>query len=419
MNFLSTGEKIKRARVYKGLTLKELCKQDISISRMSCIENGKVVPEEWVLELVAERLGLDLQYLLCDDKSELKKSIEKYSQKNYVYTNEDFNTLIENYEYCSIKEYTDFAFKFMHILFKGYTNQRRFDKITPLVDLYTDLYENKECYNNLYYSDLAFYFMIRGSFQDATTYFTIYLNNELENNEKEYYNKNIMTIISLAICYFSAEELKKCEDILQDLLNISNDIEDVGKISLAKGIIAAINILKNESFEREIKVFDEYSNKYEEYAALINICIAKSYFKIKDNNGIKRLIQAKNNIYQDNSWKYTEVLLTISKIFLDNCEIDLALANCEEALQRAIEMDNIVFIEKAYFIRGKIHKIKNSVIQWEMDMNLATDLLMKFGTCSEKYERYLEMANMYHIIGDTRDSLKYISLALVISKDFD
>ena len=42
MNFLSTGEKIKRARIYRGITLKELCQKDISISRMSCIENGKV-----------------------------------------------------------------------------------------------------------------------------------------------------------------------------------------------------------------------------------------------------------------------------------------------------------------------------------------------------------------------------------------
>ena len=42
MEILSTGEKIKRARVYKGITLKELCRDRISISKMSCIENGKI-----------------------------------------------------------------------------------------------------------------------------------------------------------------------------------------------------------------------------------------------------------------------------------------------------------------------------------------------------------------------------------------
>ena len=42
MEILSTGEKIKRARVYQGITLKELCSDEISISKMSCIENGKI-----------------------------------------------------------------------------------------------------------------------------------------------------------------------------------------------------------------------------------------------------------------------------------------------------------------------------------------------------------------------------------------
>ncbi|MDV5106375.1 hypothetical protein R2R32_08970 [Clostridium perfringens] len=41
MDFLSTGEKIKRARIYKGLTLKQLCEDDISISRMSLYREWK------------------------------------------------------------------------------------------------------------------------------------------------------------------------------------------------------------------------------------------------------------------------------------------------------------------------------------------------------------------------------------------
>ena len=84
MDFLSTGEKIKRARIYKGLTLKQLCEDDISISRMSCIENGKVKADKWVLELVAKRLDLDLEYLLCDDITQLNNSIDKYIQKKVL-----------------------------------------------------------------------------------------------------------------------------------------------------------------------------------------------------------------------------------------------------------------------------------------------------------------------------------------------
>ena len=56
MEILSTGEKIKRARVYKGITLKELCGDKISISKMSCIENGKVKADDEILKYIAKKI---------------------------------------------------------------------------------------------------------------------------------------------------------------------------------------------------------------------------------------------------------------------------------------------------------------------------------------------------------------------------
>ena len=66
MEILSTGEKIKRARVYQGITLKELCSDEISISKMSCIENGKIT------KTVENN----------DIADEIKTLIEKYKEKN-------------------------------------------------------------------------------------------------------------------------------------------------------------------------------------------------------------------------------------------------------------------------------------------------------------------------------------------------
>ena len=53
MEILSTGEKIKRSRIYKGITLKELCENKISISKMSCIENGKIKADEESLKYIS------------------------------------------------------------------------------------------------------------------------------------------------------------------------------------------------------------------------------------------------------------------------------------------------------------------------------------------------------------------------------
>ena len=71
MEILSIGEKIKRARIYKGYTLKDICCDKISISKMSCIENGKIDPEGWVIDLVAKKLEADANYLKKDIKQQL------------------------------------------------------------------------------------------------------------------------------------------------------------------------------------------------------------------------------------------------------------------------------------------------------------------------------------------------------------
>ena len=75
MEILSTGEKIKRARVYKGITLKELCRDRISISKMSCIENGKIKADEESLKYIAEKLQIDYNYLTKDVYEQIKSNI--------------------------------------------------------------------------------------------------------------------------------------------------------------------------------------------------------------------------------------------------------------------------------------------------------------------------------------------------------
>ena len=123
MNFLSTGEKIKRARIYKGVTLKELCKSDISISKMSCIENDKVKADEWILEMVAERLELNIEYLLHNDIMELEASTQRLREKNL--TEKDFEDIKERLDYCLAKDYNELSFKFIHILLKHILEEKK------------------------------------------------------------------------------------------------------------------------------------------------------------------------------------------------------------------------------------------------------------------------------------------------------
>jgi len=79
MEILSAGEKIKRTRIYKGLTLKDICEDKISVSKMSCIENNKVDPEDWILEIIVDKLGLDMEYLKHGVREQIEANIEKFN----------------------------------------------------------------------------------------------------------------------------------------------------------------------------------------------------------------------------------------------------------------------------------------------------------------------------------------------------
>lgn len=88
MEILSTGEKIRRARIQKGMTLKTLCGDEISVSKMSTIENDKIQAEEWILDLLSERLGIKKDDLKKDIVQEINDELKSLSEKLFSKTYE-------------------------------------------------------------------------------------------------------------------------------------------------------------------------------------------------------------------------------------------------------------------------------------------------------------------------------------------
>lgn len=63
---MTLGQKIKHARIEKGLTQKELVGDQITRNMLSKIENGSATPSVKTLEYLAGRLGLTVSYLMSD-----------------------------------------------------------------------------------------------------------------------------------------------------------------------------------------------------------------------------------------------------------------------------------------------------------------------------------------------------------------
>ncbi|MGG5462011.1 helix-turn-helix domain-containing protein [Clostridium sp. B9] len=414
MDFLSTGEKIKRARIYKGLTLKQLCKDDISISRMSCIENGKVKADRWVLELVAERLELDLEYLLCDDITQLNNSIEKYSEK-VILEESEADEIKEYLEYSMSKEYDDISAKLMHILFRNYTNLREFRKAKELLNDYSNIYENNKKGKKKYYEDLALYFMVRKNFSDAITYYNMLLDAIIKEGVDKQNNYYIESANCLAICYYRIGQLDKCKELLKSIFKTTNISPNNNVLGESYGLLSILDLLSgNDNAFKEN--FDKYNklSMYKSYnwKRLNSLIIDALLNRDKGNEALELTSKSIDEINKDDKIAYIEMLLFIIDVYNNNGQIDRVREYCELALELAINKNNMFFIERSYYFKAELSKHEKNDMQWEMYMNLATDLLLKFGSYEEKKSRYLEMADLYHYLDDTNEALKYLSFAV-------
>lgn len=417
MNFLSTGEKIKRARIYKGVTLKELCKTDISISKMSCIENDKVKADKWILEMVAERLDLDIEYLLHNDIMELESSIKAYKEKKLV--EKDFEDIKERLDYCLAKDYNELSFKFIHILFKAYTERKKIEEIKEIINIYNDIQNEVSEGKQLYFEDLAFYFLSRRNFNDASTYFSMSIGEivsyGIENNIEKYAKNNIW----LAFSHYNVGEYSKARGILVNLLELNLGISS-GYLAIINGILASILMKNGEEYKKELEIYSGFDGKSNMDYSIISLLIADNYFEIeKSADAIELLKSTKKQIETVESFSYVQILLGIIERLIKHNNIEIAREYCEEALEISIMLDSHFFIERSYLYKAKIHRLQKSLIQWEMNMNLATDMLIRFASIEEKKERYMEMAEMYHVIGETRETIKYLTLAMSLEKSED
>ena len=171
MEILSTGEKIKRARVYKGITLKELCRDRISISKMSCIENGKIKADEESLKYIAEKLQIDYNYLTQDVYEQIKSNIENIKTNNYSLEKLD-KMIGYNLEYSCKHNYNDLALELIHILFEVYIQNNKLEKIQLIISKYYELYQGSKDNEEIiiYYNDMARFFMKTGEYHEAISY---------------------------------------------------------------------------------------------------------------------------------------------------------------------------------------------------------------------------------------------------------
>ena len=418
MEILSTGEKIKRARIYKRITLKELCGEEISISKMSCIENGKIKADDECLKYISDKLQIDYSYLVQDVYEQIKDNIK--SVKKSKHSLEKIESIIKyNLDYSFRYNFNDLALELIHILFKLYIKDNKIEKLQLLISKYFDLYQHAT--NNeqiiIYYNDMAEFFVKTKEYHEAISYYSRIIQ-IYEKDQIKFDDKYIYACFYEGICYKNInliEESYKCLKKIIDKEALFKNDNDKGDYYHE---FAIVNILLYiGEADKYLNIALNYKKQDRKVLAKFKAENGDIYFKVhKDDKALIELEDAAKIYPREDVRGCGEFLIKCIDILYKNNKYDEAFSYTSEALNLAIDIDDERLIEKAYYFKGMIHQKLNDYIQAEMYMNLATDFLLRFANNEEKYKRYNEMAELYYNLNELKESIKYFTLAIQIEK---
>lgn len=416
MEVLSIGEKIKRARIYKGYTLKDICDDKISISKMSCIENNKVEPDEWILKHISKKLNLGLDYLEQNIEQQIQSNVQQIIKQKYSTDYE--KKLLYNLEFSREYKYYNLAFEIMHLLFEYYLYFSKFENLQVLTSNYYDLCRKSNSKENeiIYYLDMAKYLYQNKEFAEATNYFRNIRKNLF--GKDKYKEELEQAIFYEMVCYMKLKDYQRAYEISIKLIEMIDSITNNFYKQEVYKALAVLSLRLNNG------KFNYYKGKNEEiyktnliYKADAYYNFAKVMFELQDTkNAVNYILEALGCYPKEDLDSFVKFRLTCIGCLVENNMLDIAQNQCDEVLNYAIDLDNIVFIEKTYYYKSIILQKQGNLSSAEMYMNLSLDSLTKFGSKQEIYKRYMEMGNMYHKIGNVTESLKYFTLALSLKK---
>ena len=420
MEILSTGEKIKRARVYQGITLKELCEDKISISKMSCIENSKIKADKNILKYIANRLSVDYSYLVQDVREEIIFNIEAINN-NSIAEDEIEDVINHNIHYALEYKYYDLAFELMHKLFQYYVEHNKVENIQLITSQYYDLYQKNSTEEGTiyYYKDMATFFLSIGEFNEAINYYNRIIDIIIEGGIK---NKSQYAYIAYdqSKSYEKVNMLDNAFNILSESIKYIDSIEnDIDKGEIYHYFASLSIVLGKEN----VNIYKDLAYKYQKDnpTALANSKWknGECYFLVGDRKkAIEEILDGIIIFPTSNKESYVKFLNKCINTLYINREYDRAYELIETAVDMAINTERNELMEEAYYLKGMILQKKGMFLQAEMYMNFSLDFILKCGTKEKLYNRYLNMAELYYNLNEPKDSLKYFTLSMKLAEKF-
>ena len=405
MNILSLGEKIKKLRKEKNMTLKELAGDRITAAQISHIERDKSHTSYELSEYLAERLDVSIDYLLETKEMQSKKITDNLILQSEIYIKRDAldeaeKEIEEIIEICEKYDLSENYGKCNYLLGNIYLKRKDsrkanfyFEKALFHFIKNDDKKRIFQCYMNIaniYFED-KFY-------QVALTnyYFAKEILDEINVDDPDTY-KELYSKISK--CYIRMNDTEKALEFIEKIGNIDNEYSPAQEVEMlvlkAKKLLAEANYVESkEYFAKALKIIEKEENK--DKLAQVYLTVGSIYGEMGDNEKFLEYSEKVYDIKKNDSDEYMmDSLFNIIKSYIDSNEFELAKKYSKLALAAAIKSKNKYNEFRALKYYCDIYKYKG-----ETDISIeylikCIEIVSKLGDDKTLANLYIELGQLY------------------------
>ena len=313
MNILSLGEKIKKLRKEKNMTLKELAGDRITAAQISHIERDKSHTSYELLEYLSERLDVSIDYLLETKEMQSKKITDNLILESEIYikkgelddAEKEIHQIIEICEEYDLSEnYGKCNYLLGNIYLKRKDSRKAnfyFEKALFYFIKNDDKKRIFECYMNsadIYFED--------GFYQVALTNYSFAKDilNQITTDEPDTY-KDLYSKISK--CYMRMDDSEKALEYIELIGSIDNNYSPTQEVEMlvlkAKKLLSEGKYLDSKDyFTKALKIIEKEENK--DKLAQVYLTVGKIYGEMGDN---EKLLQYSEKVYDLKKYHFYKI----------------------------------------------------------------------------------------------------------------
>lgn len=402
MNILSLGEKIKKLRKEKNMTLKELAGDRITAAQISHIERDKSHTSYELLEYLSERLDVSIDYLLETKKMQSKKITDNLILESEIYIKKDeldeaekeiqeiikiceeYN-LSENYGKCNYllgniylkrKDRRKANFYFEKALFyfiKNNDKKRIFQCYMNIANIYFE--------NNLYEVALTNYSFAEEILDE--------INSDDPDVYKELYSK-------ISKCYMKMKENEMALEFIEKISNIDNEYSPEQEVEMlvlkAKKLLSEGTYIESkDNFEKALKIIEKEENK--DKLAQIYLTVGNIYGEMGDNEKFLEYSEKVYDIKKNDFDEYMmDSLFNMIESYIKADDFEIAKKYSKLALATAIKA-------KSKYNEFRALKYYCDIYKYKGETDISIEYLIKCIDIVSRLNKEKILGNLYIELG--------------------